>query len=156
MTSDNQEHMGTAFTISVDARDRISTGISRGRPGPHDPDAGRPQAQAGELVRPGHMFPLRYTEGGVLRRSGHTEAAVDLARLAGLTPAGVVAEIVNDDGTMARLSRLREFADEHGLALISIEQLIEYRRRTETDGHPAGATTRMPNQLRRLARPTAT
>src|ERR1700691_579795 len=76
-----------------------------------------------DIVRPGHVFPLRYTEGGVLRRRGHTEAAVDLARLAGLRPAGVVTEIVNEDGTMARLSRLREFADEHGLQLISIEQL---------------------------------
>jgi 3,4-dihydroxy 2-butanone 4-phosphate synthase/GTP cyclohydrolase II len=84
-----------------------------------------------ELVRPGHVFPLRYTRGGVLRRPGHTEAAVDLARLAGLTPAGVLAEVVNDDGTMTRLPGLREFADEHGLALISIAQLIEYRRYSE-------------------------
>ena len=84
-----------------------------------------------ELVRPGHIFPLRYTAGGVLRRPGHTEAAVDLARLAGLTPAGVLAEVVNDDGTMTRLPGLRAFADEHGLALISIAQLIEYRRYSE-------------------------
>src|SRR6266516_4598319 len=84
-----------------------------------------------ELVRPGHIFPLRYAEGGVLRRPGHTEAAVDLARLAGLTPAGVLAEVVNDDGTMTRLPGLRAFADEHGLALISIAQLIEYRRHSE-------------------------
>ena len=98
-----------------------------------------------DLVRPGHLFPLRYTEGGVLRRAGHTEAAVDLARLAGLPPAGVVTEIVNEDGTMARLPGLREFADEHGLALISIEQLIDYRRRTEPTGHPDGPQTRLPN-----------
>jgi 3,4-dihydroxy 2-butanone 4-phosphate synthase/GTP cyclohydrolase II len=84
-----------------------------------------------ELVRPGHIFPLRYTAGGVLRRPGHTEAAVDLARLAGLTPAGVLAEVVNDDGSMTRLPGLRSFADEHGLALISIAQLIEYRRYSE-------------------------
>ena len=144
MTSDNQEHMGTAFTISVDARAGITTGISAA-------DRARtirllvgPTTLATDLVRPGHLFPLRYTEGGVLRRAGHTEAAVDLARLAGLPPAGVVTEIVNEDGTMARLPRLREFADEHGLTLISIEQLIDYRRRTE----PAVtqmARTRLPN-----------
>ena len=82
-------------------------------------------------MRPGHVFPLRYADGGVLRRRGHTEAAVDLAALAGLPPVGVVCEVIGDDGTMMRLPALREFADEHGLALISIEQLIEYRRRTE-------------------------
>src|SRR6202042_1296947 len=98
-----------------------------------------------ELVRPGHIFPLRYAEGGVLRRPGHTEAAVDLARLAGLAPVGVLAEVVNDDGTMARLPALRVFADEHGLALISIEQLIEYRRHTERVVRRV-ADTRIPNQ----------
>src|SRR6202042_444142 len=98
-----------------------------------------------DIVRPGHIFPLRYTEGGVLRRPGHTEAAVDLARLAGLTPAGVVAEIVNDDGTMARLPQLRAFADEHGLALITIADLIEYRRRAERMVSRV-AETRIPNQ----------
>jgi 3,4-dihydroxy 2-butanone 4-phosphate synthase/GTP cyclohydrolase II len=132
MTSDNQEHMGTAFTVSVDARIGISTGISAADRSRTIQLLADPKAQAADLVRPGHLFPLRYTEGGVLRRRGHTEAAVDLARLAGLRPAGVVTEIVNEDGTMARLSRLREFADEHGLRLISIEQLIDYRRRTET------------------------
>jgi 3,4-dihydroxy 2-butanone 4-phosphate synthase/GTP cyclohydrolase II len=84
-----------------------------------------------ELTRPGHVFPLRYREGGVLARRGHTEAAVDLARLAGLTPAGVLVEVVNDDGTMKRAPDLREFADEHGLAMISIEDLVRYRHRTE-------------------------
>src|SRR5690606_9768808 len=98
-----------------------------------------------DLVRPGHVFPLRYREGGVLARPGHTEAAVDLARLAGLTPAGVLAEVVNDDGTMARLPRLREFADEHDLALVSIEQLIDYRRRAERLVVRA-AETRLPNK----------
>jgi 3,4-dihydroxy 2-butanone 4-phosphate synthase/GTP cyclohydrolase II len=91
------------------------------------------------------VFPLRYAPGGVLRRRGHTEAAVDLARLAGLTPAGVLAEIVNDDGTMARLPRLREFADEHGLALISIEQLISYRRQHERVVSRV-VETQLPNQ----------
>jgi 3,4-dihydroxy 2-butanone 4-phosphate synthase/GTP cyclohydrolase II len=97
-----------------------------------------------ELVRPGHIFPLRYADGGVLRRPGHTEAAVDLARLAGLTPAGVLAEVVNDDGTMARLPALRKFANAHGLALISIAQLIEYRRHTEQMVRRV-VETRLPN-----------
>jgi 3,4-dihydroxy 2-butanone 4-phosphate synthase/GTP cyclohydrolase II len=132
MTSDNQEHMGTAFTVSVDARTGITTGISAADRARTINLLADPATAATDFVRPGHLFPLRYAEGGVLRRRGHTEAAVDLAKLAGLRPAGVVTEIVNEDGTMARLSRLREFADEHGLQLISIEQLIEYRRRTET------------------------
>jgi 3,4-dihydroxy 2-butanone 4-phosphate synthase / GTP cyclohydrolase II len=87
--------------------------------------------EAYELVQPGHVFPLRYQEGGVLTRPGHTEAAVDLARMAGLEPAGVISELVNDDGTMKRGQQLRDFADEHGLTMISIEQMIHYRRRTE-------------------------
>jgi 3,4-dihydroxy 2-butanone 4-phosphate synthase/GTP cyclohydrolase II len=131
MTAQNNERMRTAFTVSVDARDHISTGISatdRARTIRTLVDSA---TEAYELVRPGHIFPLRYAEGGVLRRPGHTEAAVDLARLAGLTPAGVLAEVVNDDGTMARLPRLRKFCDAHGLALISIAQLIEYRRHRE-------------------------
>jgi 3,4-dihydroxy 2-butanone 4-phosphate synthase/GTP cyclohydrolase II len=131
MTSDNQEHMGTAFTISVDARDGIATGISaadRARTVRALVDSA---TEPYEVVRPGHIFPLRYADGGVLRRAGHTEAAVDLARLAGLTPAGVVAEIFNDDGTMARLPELRAFADEHDLALITIAQLIDFRRHSE-------------------------
>jgi 3,4-dihydroxy 2-butanone 4-phosphate synthase / GTP cyclohydrolase II len=131
MTSDNQEHLGTAFTVSVDARTGITTGISAADRSRTIQLLADPATAATDFVRPGHLFPLRYTEGGVLRRRGHTEAAVDLARLAGLRPAGVVTEIVNEDGTMARLPRLREFADEHGLQLISIEQLIDYRRRTE-------------------------
>ena len=131
MTSDNQEHMGTAFTISVDARAGITTGISAADRARTIQLLASPITQQATCVRPGHLLPLRYTEGGVLRRAGHTEAAVDLARLAGLPPAGVVTEIVNEDGTMARLPRLREFADSHGLTLISIEQLIDYRRRTE-------------------------
>src|SRR6201991_2596591 len=123
--------MRTAYTISVDARDGVTTGISaedRARTVRTLVDSA---TEPYEIVRPGHIFPLRYAEGGVLRRPGHTEAAVDLARPAGLAPAGAVAEIFNDDGTMARLPQLRAFADEHGLVLISIAQLIEYRRRTE-------------------------
>jgi 3,4-dihydroxy 2-butanone 4-phosphate synthase/GTP cyclohydrolase II len=144
MTSDNREHMGTAFTVSVDARAGTSTGISAADRARAITLLADPAAAAGDFVRPGHLFPLRYTEGGVLRRRGHTEAAVDLARLAGLRPAGVVTEIINEDGTMARLPRLREFADEHRLRLISIEQLIDYRRRSETMATQQARTT-LPN-----------
>jgi len=145
MTSDNQEHMGTAFTISVDARDGITTGISAADRARTIRTLVDSATEPYEIVRPGHVFPLRYAAGGVLRRAGHTEAAVDLARLAGLTPAGVVAEIFNDDGTMARLPQLRAFADEHGLALISIAQLIEYRRHSELTVRRV-VETRVPNQ----------
>ena len=146
MTSDNQEHMGTAFTISVDARDGITTGISAADRARTIRTLVDSATEPYEIVRPGHVFPLRYAEGGVLRRAGHTEAAVDLARLAGLTPAGVVAEIFNDDGTMARLPQLRAFADQHGLPLISIAQLIEYRRHSEQTVRRV-VQTRVPNQF---------
>jgi 3,4-dihydroxy 2-butanone 4-phosphate synthase/GTP cyclohydrolase II len=145
MTSDNQEHMGTAFTVSVDARDGISTGISAADRARTIRTLVDSATEPYEIVRPGHVFPLRYAEGGVLRRPGHTEAAVDLARLAGLPEAGVVAEIFNDDGTMARLPQLRAFADAHGLALISIAQLIAYRRQSEQMVRRVVATT-VPNR----------
>ena len=144
MTAQNNERMRTAFTVSVDAKDGVTTGISaadRARTVKVLVDSA---TEPNELVRPGHIFPLRYAEGGVLRRPGHTEAAVDLASLAGLSPAGVLAEVVNDDGTMARLPALRAFADEHGLTLISIAQLIEYRRRSERMVRRV-VETRLPN-----------
>ena len=144
MTSQNTEHMRTAFTLSVDAREGVSTGISAADRAATIARLVDPATTAQDLVRPGHIFPLRYAEGGVLRRPGHTEAAVDLARLAGLPQAGVLAEVVNDDGTMARLPELREFATAHDLALISIEQLVEYRRRTERQ-LTREAQTRLPN-----------
>jgi 3,4-dihydroxy 2-butanone 4-phosphate synthase/GTP cyclohydrolase II len=144
MTSQNTERMRTAFTISVDARHGVTTGISAADRATTIKRLVDPATTATDLVRPGHIFPLRYADGGVLRRPGHTEAAVDLARLAGLPEAGVLAEVVNDDGTMARLPQLREFADTHGLALISIEQLIEYRRRTERQ-LTRQARTQIPN-----------
>jgi len=145
MTSENTEHHGTAFTVSVDARYGTSTGISAADRARTIQVLVNPATSHDDLVRPGHIFPLRYAEGGVLRRRGHTEAAVDLARIAGLPPAGVVCEIINDDGTMMRLPGLREFADSHGLALISIEQLIDYRRRTERLVTRV-AETRIPNR----------
>jgi 3,4-dihydroxy 2-butanone 4-phosphate synthase / GTP cyclohydrolase II len=131
MVADNTESQRTAFTVSVDARFGTTTGISAA-----DrcttihavlDDATRPD----DLARPGHIFPLRYRPGGVLKRAGHTEAAVDLARMAGMRPAGVLAEVVNDDGTMARLPQLEAFAAEHGLQVISIADLIRYRRHRE-------------------------
>jgi 3,4-dihydroxy 2-butanone 4-phosphate synthase/GTP cyclohydrolase II len=127
----NQERMTTAYTVSVDAREGVSTGI-----GAHDRARtigllGSPDTAASDLSRPGHVFPLRAKDGGVLRRPGHTEASVDLARLAGLYPAGAMCEIVHDDGTVRRLPELQEFAAEHGLTLITIADLIAYRRRTE-------------------------
>ncbi|MDR8413508.1 bifunctional 3,4-dihydroxy-2-butanone-4-phosphate synthase/GTP cyclohydrolase II [Nonomuraea sp. 3-1Str] len=132
MVSQNKERMRTAYTITVDARDGVTTGISAADRARTIRTLADSATEPNELVRPGHIFPLRYKDGGVLARRGHTEAAVDLARLAGLSPAGALAEIVNDDGTMARLPRLRAFADEHGLALISIEQLADHRRRVES------------------------
>lgn len=131
MTPRNTERMRTAYTVSVDAGAGITTGISAADRATTIRALADSATEARDLTRPGHIFPLRYTEGGVLRRPGHTEAAVDLARLAGLTPAGVIAEVVNDDGTMARAPRLRRFADEHGLAMISIAELIDFRRGRE-------------------------
>ncbi|GAA3733854.1 3,4-dihydroxy 2-butanone 4-phosphate synthase/GTP cyclohydrolase II [Spinactinospora alkalitolerans] len=127
MTSVNEESMRTAYTVTVDARSGVSTGISAADRAHTIRLLADARTVPGDFVRPGHILPLRYRPGGVLVRRGHTEAAVDLARLAGLRPAGVLAEVVNDDGTMARLPRLREFADEHGLRLISVEQLAELR-----------------------------
>ena len=146
MTTQNAERMRTAYTISVDARDGVTTGISAADRARTIRTLADSATEPYEIVRPGHVFPLRYAPGGVLRRRGHTEAAVDLARLAGLTPAGVLAEIVNDDGTMARLPELRKFADDHDLALISIEQLISYRRQHERIVSRV-VETRLPNQF---------
>ena len=131
MAPDNSEAMGTAFTISVDARHGTTTGISAADRAETIRTLIDADTKPHDLARPGHIFPLRYVEGGVLRRAGHTEASVDLARLAGLYPAGVLCEVVNDDGTMARLPELESFAAEHDLLMISIADLIAYRRRSE-------------------------
>ncbi|HEV2343386.1 MAG TPA: 3,4-dihydroxy-2-butanone-4-phosphate synthase [Actinocrinis sp.] len=127
MTAVNQDRKGTAFTVSVDARDGVSTGISAADRAHTIRLLADPGTTAADLTRPGHVFPLRARPGGVLERPGHTEAAVDLARLAGLAPIGVLVEIVNDDGTMARLPDLLGFAARHGLAIVSIADLIAYR-----------------------------
>lgn len=131
MAVDNTEAMRTAFTVSVDAREGTSTGISAADRALTIKTLLDPGAKPADLARPGHIFPLRYAPGGVLRRAGHTEAAVDLARMAGLTPAGVLCELVNENGTMKRLPDLEEFAKEHDMLLISIADLIRYRRRWE-------------------------
>src|ERR687891_308547 len=143
MTPHNRERMRTAYTISVDARDGIATGISAADRSHTIRVLADSATEPHDLVQPGHVMPLRYREGGVLARPGHTEASVDLARLAGLTPAGVLCEIVNEDGSMMRASALREFADDHGLAMISIADLIRYRRRHESQIERI-AQTRMP------------
>src|SRR5260221_13230852 len=116
MTTQNGERMRTAFTVTVDARDGVTTGISAADRTTTITRLADSKAQPGDFLKPGHIFPLRYQEGEVLVRPGHTEAAVDLARLAGLRPAGGLAEIVNDDGTIMRLPALRAVADAHGLA----------------------------------------
>jgi len=131
MTPHNKDAYRTAYTISVDARDGVTTGISAADRAHTARVLADSATEPWEITRPGHVFPLRYREGGVLVRRGHTEAAVDLCKLAGLTPAGVLVEVVNDDGTMKRAPQLREFADEHGVAMISIEDLVKYRRRNE-------------------------
>ena len=131
MTIRNTESMRTAYTVSVDAKNGVTTGISAADRSRTIRLLADQDSAAQDMVRPGHVFPLRYREGGVLRRAGHTEAAVDLARLAGLRPAGVLAEVVNEDGSMARLPDLIQFKLKHRLKICSIENLISYRRARE-------------------------
>src|SRR5690349_5003138 len=131
MSERNETPFGTAFTVSIEAREGISTGISAQDRSRTIQVAIDPSKGSGDLVQPGHVFPLRARAGGVLRRTGQTEAAVDLARLAGLNPAGVVCEVMNEDGTMARVRDLIPYCERHGLKLITVADLIEYRRRHE-------------------------
>ncbi|MHB8572229.1 MAG: bifunctional 3,4-dihydroxy-2-butanone-4-phosphate synthase/GTP cyclohydrolase II [Candidatus Dormibacteria bacterium] len=131
MVPENTAPLGTAFCVSIEARHGVSSGISA-----HDRSETilrvvHPKAKADDFVKPGHTFPLRARDGGVLVRAGQTEAAVDLARLAGLYPAGVICEIMNDDGTMARMPDLEQFSAEHGIRIIAVKDLIAYRRSTE-------------------------
>src|SRR2546430_7699463 len=145
MTEHNETPLGTAFTVSIEAREGVTTGISA-----HDRSrtiqvAIHPDTKPDELVQPGHVFPLRAKPGGVLERTGQTEAAVDLARLAGLTAAGVVCEVMNEDGTMARLRDLIPYCERHGLRLITVADLVEYRRQTEKLVERT-ATVRLPTE----------
>src|SRR3954447_6388152 len=146
MTDHNEAPLGTAFTVSIEAREGVTTGISA-----HDRSrtiqvAIHPASTPHDLVQPGHVFPLRAKPGGVLERTGQTEAAVDLARLAGLTAAGVVCEIMNDDGTMARVGDLVPYCERHGLKMITVADLVEYRRRHEKLVE-RGAAVRLPTEL---------
>jgi 3,4-dihydroxy 2-butanone 4-phosphate synthase/GTP cyclohydrolase II len=144
--SDNSSRRDTAMCVSIDARDRTTTGISAADRAETVRVALDATATPRDLSRPGHVFPLRARTGGVLVRSGHTEAAVDLARIAGLEPAGVICEIMNDDGTMARVPELTKFARKHGLLMITIADLIQYRMRTERLVKRA-ATAKLPTEF---------
>ena len=146
MTAVNEDRKGTAYAVSVDARDVESTGISAADRARTIKVLSDSATEPWELTRPGHVMPLRAVSGGVLRRAGHTEAAVDLAHLAGLSPAGALCELVNDDGTMMRAPQCRAFADEHGLVMISIADLIRFRRRTESLVDRV-AMTRLPTEF---------
>jgi 3,4-dihydroxy 2-butanone 4-phosphate synthase / GTP cyclohydrolase II len=139
MVSENESLHGTAFCISIEARHNVSTGISAADRAITILTAIDPSTRPEDLVRPGHVFPLRARRGGVLKRAGQTEAAVDLARIAGLAPAGVICEIMNEDGSMARLPELREFAREHQLRIISVVDLIKFRLKTEKFVKQVGA-----------------
>ncbi len=137
MTTRNKSRFETAFTVSIEAAKGVSTGISAADRATTILTAVNPDAKPGDVVVPGHVFPLRAREGGVLVRTGQTEGSVDLARLAGLIPAGVICEIMKDDGTMARMPDLEVFAEEHGLKIVTIADLVSYRIRHESHVHRA-------------------
>ncbi len=132
MAQKNTSPLTTAFTESVDAKSGVTTGISAGDRSATIRALVHPETRSGDLMRPGHMFPLRYREGGVLVRAGHTEAVIDLARAAGLYPAGVICEIMNEDGTMARMPQLEELSAKWDIPIVTIADIIEYRRQRET------------------------
>jgi 3,4-dihydroxy 2-butanone 4-phosphate synthase/GTP cyclohydrolase II len=138
MVAENDAPLGTAFTVSIDFRHGLTTGISGEERSNTVRALANPNVGAADFVRPGHIFPLIARDGGVLMRSGHTEAAVDLCRLAGLEPVGVLAELVNDDGTVKRGDEVPAFAEEHGLRLVSVADIIAYRQRSETLVEPVG------------------
>src|SRR5207302_1735392 len=127
MVSENQSTYATAFTVSIEAARGVTTGISAADRATTIRAAIDPEARPEDVVRPGHVFPLRARKGGVLVRAGQTEGSVDLARLAGLNPAGVICEVMNDDGTMARMPDLEKFAERHGLVILSVGDVIHYR-----------------------------
>lgn len=143
MTAINEDAKGTAYSVSVDAAQGVTTGISAADRARTAQLLADPTTMRGDLARPGHVFPLRARGGGVLVRRGHTEAAVDLCRLGGRAPAGVICEVVEEDGSMSRLPSLRRLADERGWPLVSIADLVEHRRRTEALIEPV-VTTRLP------------
>ncbi len=140
MTQENTSRFGTAFTETIEAREGVTTGISAHDRAHTIQVAISPQSTAADLARPGHIFPLRARKGGVLVRAGQTEASVDLARMAGLIPAGVICEIMNDDGTMARVPDLKVVCEEHGLKMLTVAEMIRYRLRTERYIHRVAET----------------
>ncbi len=135
MVENNTSPYGTAFTVSIEARGRVTTGISARDRSETVKVAIDPRSKPSDLTRPGHVFPLRAKKGGVLKRAGQTEASVDLAQIAGVEPAAVICEIMNEDGTMARLGDLRSFAIEHGLKIITVADIIKYRMQNERHVH---------------------
>jgi 3,4-dihydroxy 2-butanone 4-phosphate synthase / GTP cyclohydrolase II len=135
MVEQNTSNFGTAFTVSIEARGRVTTGISAKDRFETVRVAIDPKTRPQDLLRPGHVFPLRAKKGGVLKRAGQTEASIDLATIAGMMPAAVICEIMNEDGTMARLPDLREFAIQHGLKIISVADIIKYRMQNERHVH---------------------
>src|SRR3984957_19346725 len=141
MTQQNSSRFGTAFTETIEAREGVTTGISAADRSHTIRTAIAPDSTASDLARPGHIFPLRARKGGVLVRAGQTEASVDLARLAGLTPSGVICEIMNDDATMARVPDLVKFCAEHNLKMLTVAELIRYRLQHERYITRAGETT---------------
>ena len=145
MTEHNEAPLGTAFTVSIEAREGVTTGISAADRSRTIQVAINPESSPSDLVQPGHVFPLRAKPGGVLERIGQTEAAVDLAKLAGVNPSGVVCEIMNEDGTMARIPDLVPYCERHGLRLITVADLVEYRRRHEQLVE-RGASVRLPTE----------
>ena len=146
MVQHNHSRMGTAFTASIEAKHGISTGISAADRAHTCRVAVEDLTGPDDLVMPGHIFPLRARPGGVLQRAGQTEAAVDLSRLAGLKPAGVICEVMNEDGTMARIPDLEKFSSEHGVKMVTVAQVIEYRRRYERHVKFA-VETRLPTRF---------
>ncbi len=146
MVEHNTTNFGTAFTVSIEARGRVTTGISAADRAETVRVAIDPKTRPFDLARPGHVFPLRARKGGVLKRAGQTEASVDLAAIAGITPAAVICEIMNEDGTMARLPDLREFAIRHGLKIISVADIIKYRMQTEKHVHCL-ASPKLPTEF---------
>ena len=145
MVENNTSNYGTAFTVSIEARGRVTTGISARDRSETIRVAIDPKTKPQDLLRPGHVFPLRAKKGGVLKRAGQTEASVDLAQIAGMQPAAVICEIMNEDGTMARLPDLREFAVQHGLKIISVADIIKYRMQNERHVHCL-ASPRLPTE----------
>lgn len=145
MTDQNTSSFGTAFTVSIEAKKGVTTGISAKDRAVTILTAINPQTKPEDIARPGHVFPLRAKPGGVLQRAGQTEGSVDLARLAGLYPAGVICEIMNDDGTMARVPQLIEFSERHHMKIITVKDLIQYRMRTERFVRRV-ATVQMPTE----------